>query len=332
MKIAAVACFSNELAIASAFRDQLETFFDKSYLVSHNSYDKTEAIFAGSELFEVTVVKDIIFRQAELVRSEMVKAFAEGADWVVLLDFDEFLPFDDRSQFEKFLSLHSTKDVISWNWQNIFPEQLGHANLFSQPFLTIEGASSYTKVIISKSAYEKDPDLVVGHGSHSVNANRKMVLHNETDLKLIHIPFHGFEHLKQKMMQRAVLEGATGFFRDFLDVYVSTGTFDNEQIKDVALNYCSEVSSKNSPTIFGFKFPYIKSEYLYEKDSTIDSLFATVHTYILNRDNSEKTLIERELYLEQAAARAIIQSRSWKITRPLRAANSALKKFKSLKI
>lgn len=332
MKIAAVACFSNELAIASAFRDQLETFFDKSYLFSHNSYDKTEELFLNSERFAVTKVKDKVFRQAELVRNGLVKALEEGADWVVLLDFDEFLPFENRDQLEDFLTLHNEMDVIYWSWQNIFPHKLGHQNLFNEPFLTIADNPSFMKIIVSKRAYEKDPDFVVTHGSHALNSDQKIKLHNETLLKLIHIPIHGEEHFKQKIMQRVIMEGASGFFRDCIDTYISTGSLDEGQLQDYALNYWTETRSKNIPTVFEFKFPYIKSQYMDEKQSALESLFALTYDYVVNRKDSNSILIEQQIYAEQLAARAIIQSRSWKITKPLRALNRLLKKVKSLKI
>jgi len=327
MKISAVACFSNELAIASAFRDQLETFFDKSFLVSHNSHDKTDDLFLDSEKFSVTSVNDLIFNQAELVRNEMIKAFKDGADWVIFLDFDEFLPFENRDQLEKFLSGHSLKDAISWNWQNIFPEMLGHPNLFKMPFLTIADVRSLTKIIVSKKAFEKDPDLAVSHGSHHLISNQKLDLHKENYFRLLHIPIHGVYHLKQKILRRIIVEGAQGFFKDCMDSYISRGSFDVNLLRAEALNYAQERKSKDDPSIFEFSFPYVKSQYQYEKESTIDSLFGATYTYILNREDSERTLVEREIYINELTSRAILQSRSWKITKPLRDLNGILKRF-----
>ena len=332
MKIAAVACFSNELAIASAFRDQLETFFDKSYLISHNSYDKTEEIFLNLERFSVTKVRDKVFRQAELVRDGMVKAFSEGADWVVFLDFDEFLPFDNRILFEKFLIGHSTKDVIFWNWVNIFPEKLGSTDLFAQPFVTLNNAQTLTKIIVAKSAYQKDPNLLLTHGSHSLISNQKIEEYREKNFKLIHIPIHGLEHFKQKVMQREVTEGDSAFFREFMETYIAKGSFNLDLLREVALNYCGDRNFRSKQIIFDFNFPYVKSKYLAEKESAIDSLFAIIYNMLSTHGDTHTNRIEREVYLEELSAKEIIESRSWKITRPLRAANSALKKFKSLKI
>lgn len=331
MKIAAVACFSNERAIAGAFRDQLETFFDKSYLVAHNSYDKTEKLFLDVEKYSVTKAIHVDFRQAEYALSEMKKAFAEGADWVVFLDFDEFLPFIGRRELEDFLDRHREEDVISWNWQNILPETWGDADLFKKSFLTIYDIPSLSKTIISKSAFEKDPDLLISHGAHNILSSRKLKHFHEVGHKLIHIPIHGLDHFKQKIIIRKIHIDFAPFITSLLERYLIEGTFDDDQLRELALNYSSTEISKAKAEKFVFDFPYVKSKYLFEKDSAIDALIDVIHTYILEKEQFIISRMDREIYNDKLISKAIMQTRSWKITRPLRAANSYLQKIKSLK-
>ena len=331
MKIAAVACFANELAIAGAFRDQLETFFDNSFLVAHRSSDKTAELFQGSDKFSVTKVEDVLFRQSDFSRDQMVKAFAAGADWVIFLDFDEFLPFESRIDLENFLSKHGDKDVISWAWQCIYPETLGHPDIFKRKFVTIPDAPSYRKIIISKSAYEKDPSIGLTHGAHEHISYVKLDKHLENDLKLIHIPIHGLDHYKQKSINRVLFEADSDFFRESVDMYFSAGFIDEEMLKEEALNYGVEPKVKAGQIDFAFIFPYVKSQYLNEKASTIDSLFAAIYQIILKREDTKDILKEREAYLDHLTVKAMMQSRSWKITKPMRDLNGLIKKIRSLK-
>jgi len=331
MKIAAVACFSNELALAGAFRDQLETFFDKSYLVSHNTYDKTADLFLDSNKFAVNVVKDPIFRQAELVSVEMVRAFEEGADWVIFLDFDEFLPLSGRGELEVFLNEHEEKDVVSWRWQTIYPETLGHPEIFKRKFFTIPDAAIDRKVIISKRAYEKDPNLLVSHGSHEQISNKKMDVHFEEKFKLIHLIIHGLDHFKQKILIRQISSYGPGFFDDRIEEYISSGSISEEVLRNYALTSGIKDFPDYEASIFDFDFPYITSQYVNEKESAIDSLFGAIYLNLLTKDVITNNNSNTEEYMGQLTAKAMMQSRSWKITRPLRAINRLVKAIKSLK-
>jgi hypothetical protein len=114
-------------------------------------------------------------------------------------------------------------------------------------------------------------------------------------------------------------------------MYFSAGFIDEEMLKEEALNYGVEPKVKAGQIDFAFIFPYVKSQYLNEKASTIDSLFAAIYQIILKREDTKDILKEREAYLDHLTVKAMMQSRSWKITKPMRDLNGLIKKIRSLK-
>lgn len=263
--------FSNEYPIASAFIDQLEEFFDVSHLISHNSFDKTEALVNRRGLqFSQSNLPG--YSQSALMTELLLIAFKSGADLVVPLDFDEFLPFENRKTFENYLKECGDIDVLEFKWRNIFPRNLGNPEMFSNKFYYGHEKSSFGKTLVFKRAFEKNADIELSQGNHfliSQNIVKEISTH-----QLLHLPIHSGEHFAQKIIVGAavVKEGNLGNEGVHWANYSRKPIYPESELQLLAFDYGEAICESHEIQQSEFLFPYVKSTYLEAAKSALDSI------------------------------------------------------------
>ena len=263
--------FSNEYPIASAFIDQLEEFFDVSHLISHNSVDKTETLISRRGLqFSRSNLPG--YPQSALMTELLHRAFKSGADLVVPLDFDEFLPFENRKTFESYLKERGDIDVLEFKWRNIFPRNLGDPDMFSNNFYFGHEKSSFGKTFVFKRALEKNASIKLSQGNHSL-ISQDIVKEISTH-QLLHLPIHSSEHFAQKIIvgAAAIKEGNLGNEGAHWTNYSQKPIYLESELQLLAFDYGEEICQSHEIQQSDFLFPYVKNTYLEAASSALDSI------------------------------------------------------------
>jgi hypothetical protein len=273
--------FANEAAIAPCFLDQAKEFSDVLLLTAHNSFDRTQEVVETrmkSSSIVLETNSDSRHVQSEIMTRQMRRAFADfGADVVIPLDFDEFMPFEKRSELELFLSsLHC--DVLEWNWQNLVPKALGNPRFFSSGFFSLHRRGRFRKVIVMRSAYLQDQSLGLFQGSHHVVTHQTLRTYVESKLQLFHIPIHGALHYKQKIILGAArvwhsdLGDIGGHWTSQAKTLLSGSEIDLESLSGCYPDLkCFDFHKKRD---LDFSFPYVNSVYVGEEDSAKRALLS----------------------------------------------------------
>jgi hypothetical protein len=203
-----VVCLSmirNEVDIIGAFLEAADHLFDSLTIVDMQSTDGTREVIQKFKLQKcrLTVYNFAIKAkyQAQIMRTLAQKAAKDGADWIFLLDADEFLDMDGRNELEEYLK-GVRSDFMYMPWINLVPERYGSYSDFdvNQHFYWSGRASKYSKVAVSGGYILKNPGFVIGNGNHRVSASAVAQPERPPTpgLALLHVPVRSPERTRYK--------------------------------------------------------------------------------------------------------------------------------------
>ena len=173
MKLVGMAMARNECDIVEAFVRHNLTVLDGLYIVDHGSVDSTPRILAAlvSEglPLEVGSETSLEFRQSVVVSAAARRLLANGADFVFLLDADEFLKVPSRPRLEAALAslpqgIHAVQE-----WHNYVPDfsrPLDTAALIRSARRAATLRQSLYKAVVSRDFL--DSAAVIAEGNHWV--------------------------------------------------------------------------------------------------------------------------------------------------------------------
>ena len=174
MKLHGIAMVRNEADVIEVFVRHNLTVLDGLTVVDHGSVDATPGILAAlveeGLPIEVAVEKDLEFRQSDVVSRAARRILARGrADFIFLLDADEFLKVASRPRLEAALAslppdLHAVQE-----WHTYVPD-------FSRPLDPVALIRSARKVVplrntlykVVVSRYFLDSPTLIAEGNHWV--------------------------------------------------------------------------------------------------------------------------------------------------------------------
>ena len=184
--IAIISMFRNKESIAPFWAQQVVALADFSVLIDHRSEDRSSELLATIPESAILKCDSSGYPQSAIMSAAMQECFRLGAEWVIPLDLDEFIPFSTRNQLSAFLDLFSEHRTLRWPWRNLCPEEMEHEFTLDQKFTYLHAAGNHWKVIINRKAYERDPHLTLSPGSHELNAETDVFPISDTPLR--HIP------------------------------------------------------------------------------------------------------------------------------------------------
>lgn len=222
-RIAVVAMVKNEADIIRAFSQHILALFDDIVIVDHGSEDGT-AEFLGAlaqtnhrvellHLTEPSYIQSVTMTHVVRDRPQL-----RNADWVFLLDADEFLPFANRQSFEAALFEVSNCPVLTMQWQNLIPKTYweNEAKIADDnQFLIAPNLSPFQKIAFQPGRIPID-NIVVAQGNHSL-------LHTQNGLEfpsfasrfpLLHLPVRSVDQLLLKLNQGVLSYQKMGNARD----------------------------------------------------------------------------------------------------------------------
>jgi glycosyltransferase involved in cell wall biosynthesis len=207
-----IAMIRNEADIITNFLDQALLLFHKTFIVDIQSSDGTREIVdaAAKKSNDRIVVFNCLTQeryQSALMNTLSRKAFSEGADWIFLLDADEFIDVKNQKELCDFLST-CQDDLIHLPWINLIPSEYGDFQVFhaGQEYSFSDQPSRVSKVAVSARYALINPDFCIEEGNH--NVSKKLDGSPERQrlaFPILHLPVRSAARLKYKMINGARL-------------------------------------------------------------------------------------------------------------------------------
>jgi len=205
-KIYAATMIRNDSDIVLPFLAQAQELFDKLLIVDVQSTDGTTkaiASFAASNTKIHLYSIDTQEKYQSAIMNHLARvAFNDGADWVFLLDADEFINVDSRDELEHHLKSFP-HDVMYLPWINLVPTHFGTFTSFDagQAFFWRGRTSKFNKIALSSLFVANNPDFYVHEGNHSVARDFTSNPFEITrgGLPLLHVSVRSLDRFKYKI-------------------------------------------------------------------------------------------------------------------------------------
>lgn len=222
-RLAAVAMVRNEADVIRSFAAHLLALFDEIVIVDHRSDDGTSAyleeLARRNHRVEILTLEEPSYIQS-VTMTHVVRDRPQlrSADWVFLLDADEFLPFADRAAFEAALSRFDSCPVVAMRWRNLIPGRYWKGEVrFSDgaSFLIPPAPSPFRKVAFQPARVPLDR-IAVAQGNHGLveTLNGVELPVFDADFPLLHLPVRSSDQILLKLNQGVLAYQKIGRQRD----------------------------------------------------------------------------------------------------------------------
>lgn len=219
MNLTAVIMVKNEIDVIRDCCGHLSALFDDVVIIDHRSTDGTrqylDDLSAYSDRFHVYDFLEPGYYQTQIM-TWAVKSFKEcrNADWIFLLDADEVLPFENRSQFEEALNEYASTAIIKMHWKNLIPKDYSIDGIIDRNYIEPNATSIYHKVAFQPSLLPIS-DYVIAQGNHTIYAgSTSKELPSTNAFCLYHIPIRSSKQLSFKVDQGTAAYTKMGRGRD----------------------------------------------------------------------------------------------------------------------
>ena len=201
VRLSIAAMVRDELDVLPAFVAHHARLFDRMVIVDHRSVDGTReyldriAGFHDACEIEVLHYDQLAYHQSAISTALARREFRKGAEWVTVLDADEFLDVSDRAELIDQIS--SRGPVAVFSWLNLMPTDppmdLEAIPPFrtDQEFVTLSGEWPPTrgKVMLHRDLARSHPRFVLPRGNHRVRPrHRGPKLPSLIAGRLLHVP------------------------------------------------------------------------------------------------------------------------------------------------
>jgi hypothetical protein len=259
MKLWGVAMARNEADVIEAFVRHNLTVLDGLAVVDHGSTDATPAILAALSAdglpLRIEVDAELEFRQSEIVTRLARRIFATtDADFIFLLDADEFLKVRSRDRLETALASLPPGVHAIQEWQTYVPDfyrVLDPASLIRSARRVVHGLEPRYRAVVSRD-FLHSPTLIA-EGNHLVvrrvgAENHPRIQHARLTVDesaVAHIPIRSAAQFGAKiaigwlscLMQPGRAPGLSSHWRDSYGLLRSGKALTPEMLTLLAANY-----------------------------------------------------------------------------------------------
>lgn len=247
----------NEADVIEAFVRHHARLLDELVLVVHGPVDGTRAILESLAAEGLPLVlreaRHAAFRQAEETSRAARELLRSGADFIVLLDADEFLRLPDPDYLRRALPALPADRFGAWRWQSYVPLPQDDARE-PNPLRRIrhrrreEGVDCF-KVVLTRAFLREEFFLLEGHhcvmqsGDAGAAAPAPMVEYKA--VRLAHFPVRSREQLEAKVVlgelgkreAQAADPSLGAHWRDLYRMIRDHGPLDAQALSRVAVRY-----------------------------------------------------------------------------------------------
>ncbi len=205
MKIVLNCLVRDEMAHLSSAMAHFTTLFDEIHVVDHKSEDGTRETLSDWHSNRCSVHR-YHFDNPGYFQSELMTFLAreqanrKDVDWIFFLDFDEYLPFTSRLEFEQALVQHRFEQAIKMRWHNLIPKTFDNAHHLGAEYLVPPFASNYVKIAIQPKRLPRRDRFIIEQGNHSLKlAPGRDPIDAEFAFGVFHIPIDSEDQLRAKI-------------------------------------------------------------------------------------------------------------------------------------
>ena len=202
MKLFVGAMIRDELDVLPSWLRHVGALFDRGCLVDHLSGEGAQALlqtFAQRPGWSYRRLDSPAYLQAEQSNELLMRAFAEGADAVFVLDADEFIGELDRADLERAVAgLGAARQLGHLRWRNCLPAEY-HDGFRLDQRAWLCGLSVHKKIVLPRWVYERWPGQVrVNQGNHTA------IVPEPADAQVIAELYHFPIRSPQQLMHKVV--------------------------------------------------------------------------------------------------------------------------------
>lgn len=194
----------NEADVINVWLENAAELFDWLYIADHSSSDGTRtALSAFSQ--PSTQVRLFDYNEASYDQDQVLEALRHqcvretDAEWLFVLDADEFLPYRTRSELHDVLSEISSYDVLDFRWRNCFSRNPGPLPSSFAGFART-ATSSFGKVAFRRNIAE-DRKYSIPKGAHRLQHETYGGINGHIFSTILHFPIRSEEQLIRKLLQ-----------------------------------------------------------------------------------------------------------------------------------
>jgi len=254
MRLAGVAMVRNEIDVIETFVRHNLAFLDALAVVDHGSFDGTSDVLAklrdeGLSL-QVAYDADPAYRQAQTMTRLAREALISGADFVFVLDADEFLKLESRAVLERTLAEVPAGMHAAMHWLTYVPDAFdddtfGPGHLWWRLENERHGLM---KVIVSRALLERTSDALA-MGNHAVLSGAASAQPHARIAKeavaLGHCPVRSRAQLEAKIIVGYLANLASGpterrlgrHWRELYEELRAGRSLDGARLRQIATNY-----------------------------------------------------------------------------------------------
>jgi hypothetical protein len=256
LQLAVASVIRNEIDIVGSFLQHLDALFDHAVLMDHGSIDGTDRMLrqacARRSGWTLWHVEPVGLHQAAYCGFALRHLFqSTDADFVVLMDADEFIDVPDRASLEAALAGLTDPDRIGLlRWRNLVPDRFDtRAVQPGEPVWHAIKPASLGKAVIPRAFYRRHGDSVrLAHGNHGLFADDETVVPSDDFGALLHLPVRSHTQLINKtiaavfaVMARAGRNPLDSWHRFDILWRIADGSLRDEDLIGIAARY-SEIA------------------------------------------------------------------------------------------
>lgn len=206
VETAVLSIVRNEIDVLPAWLNHMRVFFDHCLIVNHRSDDGTGEYLsdvAGSD----PRVRTYTFRDPEYKKELLVRALRKivteetNAEWIFILDPDEYLPYQTRAEFEQPLAAAGDNDVVRYRWRNLHLDVPGPMGLDFDCHRQVR--PSRTGKVAMRRRVAADHRCHIPRGIHRIRVRGEALPSLDVG-ELYHVPLRSLEQAWEKVLRGSI--------------------------------------------------------------------------------------------------------------------------------
>jgi methyltransferase family protein/glycosyl transferase family 2 len=207
IETALISIVRNEMDLLPAWLGHTRALIDHCYIVDHLSQDGTHEYLKDYAAVDSSVrlytFREQVYDRERIIRTLRARVIEEtDAEWMFILDPDEFLPYSNRSEFEAALQSAEHHGVVRYRWRNCLPEAPGPITGDFDCYRQVR-VSRLGKVAIRREI-ATDRRIHIPRGAHAVRHETDGLLSALDIGELYHIPFRSLEQAWEKVLRGTI--------------------------------------------------------------------------------------------------------------------------------
>lgn len=233
VRTALLSMVRNEMDIVDIWLRHALALFDDIFIADHGSDDGTHDYLSAVAAQEPRV-RLLRYREASYDQHLVLECLKQvcldtcPAQWIFILDVDEFMPFTSRQALDTVLGALEQHPVVSFRWRNAYPRLSPITSPVFDGFVARD-LSTFGKVAMQR-AVAGDPLYRILRGAHALRHDSKGIVSGFIAGEILHLPVRSMDQLWSKVLNgcesyRAVAGyegGEGGHWFELLNALAST--------------------------------------------------------------------------------------------------------------